>query len=171
MTRGSVPDFAHTRSSSQHYELIPQTTLSAAEASLRDEIAPSVATLLDRADRQVERLERRVETLKARTDLQQGRLTTDASSGAPASSAGGGGVGKTKKAGATAAQKGAGAGAAAAHRGGGRPLDAGARLRAKMLRQRREALQYSVERMELEALHKERELRKRLDKADAQAAL
>ena len=52
----------------------------------------------------------------------------------------------------------------------GRMLGDEARLRAKAVRQRREALQYSVERMELEAQQKERELRKRLDKAAAAAA-
>lgn len=44
-------------------------------------------------------------------------------------------------------------------------LDSAARLRARVLKQRREALQYSIERLELEVLQKERELRKRLDAA------
>lgn len=47
----------------------------------------------------------------------------------------------------------------------GRPLGAGATLRAKVVRQRKEALKYSVERLELEVLQKERELRMRLDQA------
>ena len=38
-------------------------------------------------------------------------------------------------------------------------------LKAKVVRQRKEALKYSVERLELEVLQKERELRLRLDKA------
>ena len=48
---------------------------------------------------------------------------------------------------------------------GRRVLDGEAALRAKVVRQRKEALQYSVERLELEVLQKERELRMRLDQA------
>jgi DASH complex subunit SPC19 len=47
--------------------------------------------------------------------------------------------------------------------GKGRTLDGGAALRAKVVRQRKEALKYSVERLELEVLQKERELRMRLE--------
>lgn len=47
--------------------------------------------------------------------------------------------------------------------GKGRPLDGGAALRAKVVRQRKEALKYSVERLELEVVQKERELRMRLE--------
>lgn len=36
-------------------------------------------------------------------------------------------------------------------------------MRARVVRQRREALKYGVERLELEVLQKERELRKRLE--------
>ncbi|SPO00000.1 related to mitotic spindle biogenesis protein Spc19 [Cephalotrichum gorgonifer] len=120
----------------RHYELIPQPTLAAAETSLRTEIAPHISLLLDRADAHLERQERRIETLRARAELQQGRLGGDH---LPASSRG----------------------AAAAP--GGRRLNAEERLRARMVRQRREALKYGVERLELEVLQKERELRKTLD--------
>ncbi|AEO64848.1 uncharacterized protein THITE_120187 [Thermothielavioides terrestris NRRL 8126] len=121
----------------RHYELIPQPTLAAAEASLRDEIGPFVALLLDRADRHLERQARRIETLKARAELNAGRL-----SHYPPSSSGGGGR---------------------AGSGSGKPLDGGAALRAKVVRQRKEALKYSVERLELEVQQKERELRLRLE--------
>lgn len=46
-----------------------------------------------------------------------------------------------------------------------RQLAGEAALRGKVARQRKEALKYSVERLELEVLQKERELRVRLDKA------
>jgi DASH complex subunit SPC19 len=126
-------------SSTQHYELIPQSTLATAESSLRDEIGPCIALLLDRADRQVQRQERRVETLKARSELQQGRLSRDGrgEESAPTRR-------KTPE---------------------GRALSGEAKLRARAVRQRKEALKYTVERLELEVLQKERELRKRLDKA------
>ncbi|KFA64763.1 hypothetical protein S40285_01361 [Stachybotrys chlorohalonatus IBT 40285] len=116
----------------RHYELIPQPTLAAAEASLRDEIGPYVALLLSRADAQIERQERRIETLKARAELQHGRLARPDDGHAPA----------PRK---------------------GRQLTGEDKLRARAVRQRKEALRYGVERLELEVLQKERELRKRLD--------
>jgi hypothetical protein len=45
----------------------------------------------------------------------------------------------------------------------GRALSGEDKLRARAVRQRKEALRYGVERLELEVLQKERELRKRLD--------
>ncbi|KAL2148275.1 hypothetical protein VTH82DRAFT_2423 [Thermothelomyces myriococcoides] len=135
----------------RHYELIPQTTLAAAEASLRDEIGPFIALLLDRAEKHLERQARRIETLKARAELNAGRLSRypSSSSASAASAAARGGElekGKGKKGMAK-----------------GKPLDGGAALRAKVVRQRKEALKYGVERLELEVLQKERELRMRLD--------
>jgi DASH complex subunit SPC19 len=121
----------------QHYELIPQPTLAAAEASLRDEIGPYIALLLSRADAQTERQERRIETLKARSELNQGRLANDDSADGSSS---------RKKA-----------------RTGSRALSGEDKLRARAVKQRKEALRYGVERLELEVLQKERELRKRLD--------
>ncbi|EGR45384.1 uncharacterized protein TRIREDRAFT_81343 [Trichoderma reesei QM6a] len=119
----------------RHYELIPQPTLAAAEASLRDEIGPYIAFLLSRADAQVERQERRIETLKARAELQQGRLarSDDLMRGVPKTS------------------------------NKSRQLRGEDKLRARIVRQRKEALRYGIERLELEVLQKERELRKRLD--------
>ncbi|KAK1962816.1 hypothetical protein LZ32DRAFT_579570 [Colletotrichum eremochloae] len=133
----------------RHFELIPQPTLAAAEASLRDEIGPQIALLLDRAEAQIARRERRIETLQARCELLQGRLAQPEGDGEY-----GGGAGKKGK------SKGLGRGA-----GSKRPLGGESALRARAVRQRREGLEYSVERLELEVLTKERELRKRLDKA------
>ncbi|GAB0143735.1 Unknown protein [Epichloe bromicola] len=116
----------------RHYELIPQTTLAAAEASLRDEIGPFIALLLSRADAQIERQGRRIETLKARAELQQGRLARPDEAERASSSR-------------------------------SRKLIGEEKLRARIVRQRKEALRYGVERLELEVLQKARELRKRLD--------
>ncbi|KAG6111234.1 hypothetical protein E4U13_004924 [Claviceps humidiphila] len=118
----------------RHYELIPQTTLGAAEASLRDEIGPYIALLLSRADAQVERQARRIETLKARAELQQGRLARPD---------------EAEKASASSVRS--------------RRLAGEDKLRARIVRQRKEALRYGLERLELEVLQKERELRRRLD--------
>lgn len=46
---------------------------------------------------------------------------------------------------------------------GGKRLNGEAALRAKVVRQRKEALKYSVERLEMEVAQKERELRMRLE--------
>ncbi|GAO15045.1 hypothetical protein UVI_02048920 [Ustilaginoidea virens] len=116
----------------KHYELIPQTTLAAAEASLRDEIGPYIALLLSRAEAQVGKQDRRIETLKARAELQQGRLSRP---------------GEADRSAAPTARK----------------LVGEDKLRARIVRQRKEALRYGVERLELEVLQKERELRRRLD--------
>lgn len=118
----------------QHYELIPQPRLQAAEASLRDEISPFIDLLLIRAERQLERQERKIETFKARYELNAGRL----------SSAAGKDVAPAQK----SAKK----------------LDGEAALRAKVVRQRKEALRYSVERLEMEVAQKERALRGRLER-------
>ncbi|KYK60944.1 mitotic spindle biogenesis protein Spc19 [Drechmeria coniospora] len=120
----------------RHYELVSHTTLAAAEASLRDEISPYISLLLSRADAQTERQERRIETLKARAGLQQGRLARPAGQEAARS---------------------------AAQKLKARKLHGEDKLRAKAVRQRRDALRYGVERLELEVLQKERELRKRLE--------
>ncbi|KAF4780245.1 hypothetical protein HER10_EVM0010464 [Colletotrichum scovillei] len=144
-----LPRLASVLRPTRHFELIPQPTLAAAEASLRDEIGPQIAKLLDRADAQIARRERRIETLQARCELLQGRLA------APSEEDGYGGK-KTK---------GRGGAVGASGSGGKRGLNGESALRARAVRQRREGLEYSVERLELEVLTKERELRKRLDKA------
>ncbi|KAL0466470.1 DASH complex subunit Spc19 [Neurospora intermedia] len=134
----------------RHYEVIPQPTLQAAEASLRDEIGPFIELLLERVDKELERKGRRVETLKARCELNGGRLSNY--NREQKSGAGGGGI--QKKSGGT---KEAGSGS------GGKKLNGEAGLRAKVVRQRKEALKYSVERLEMEVAQKERELRMRLE--------
>ncbi|KAI0116653.1 DASH complex subunit Spc19 [Hypoxylon sp. NC0597] len=135
------PRLSHVLKSVRHYELIPQPTLVAAEASLRDEIGPAITTLLDRADAHIARVERRIEALKARSELQQGRLLHDSSPTPSTTSAG-----KRKL-------------------GGGSVSSERLAVEAKLKARQKEALQYSVERLELEVLQKERELRKRLDAA------
>lgn len=103
--------------------------------------------LLDRADRQIDGQARRIETLKARSDLNAGRLGRGAPS-PPLPS-----LSKPKPP------------AKGKAPGGRKTLDGGAGLRARAVRQRKEALKYSVERLELEVAQKERELRVRLQEA------
>jgi DASH complex subunit SPC19 len=121
---------------------------------LRDEIGPFVALLLDRADKQLDRQARRVETLKARADLNAGRLSSS----------------NTHHDAELQRQRpwlrpGTGSTRLPTNQVAGKVSDSEAALRARVVRQRREALKYSVERLELEVLQKERELRLRLDKA------
>lgn len=130
----------------QHYELIPQPTIAAAEASLRDEIGPYISLLLSRADAQVERQDRRIETLKARAELQQGRIARPS-------------VSQTSSQKMKNLQQKQQRGIS----GGSRQLRGEDKLRARVVRQRKEALAYGIERLELEVLQKERELRKRLE--------
>jgi DASH complex subunit SPC19 len=79
--------------------------------------------------------------LKAKSGLQQGRLSEDHHRKATTSSA--------------ASRKGTAS--------SGRVLDGEAKLRAKAIRQKKEGLKYGVERLELEVLQKERQLRKTLE--------
>ncbi|KOS21247.1 DASH complex subunit SPC19 [Escovopsis weberi] len=139
----------------RHYELIPQPTLAAAEASLRDEIGPCIVLLLARADSQAERQERRIETLKARAALQQGRLARPDDSDNSNN--------KSNKSNKSKSTSNRSLAAGAGGRASGRMLRGEERLRARIVRQRKEALRYGIERLELEVLQKERELRKRLE--------
>lgn len=108
--------------------------------------------LLDRADRQIDRQARRIETLKARSDLNAGRLGRGTASPPPPPSSSSSLKSRAPPKGKAAA-------------GGRKTLDGGAGLRARAVRQRKEALKYSVERLELEVAQKERELRVRLQDA------
>ncbi|KAI1098675.1 DASH complex subunit Spc19 [Jackrogersella minutella] len=148
------PRLVNVLKSVRHYELIPQPTLVAAEASLRDEIGPAITTLLDRADAHVSRVERRVDALKARAELQQGRLLSTTATTAASTAA-------------ASAPAPAAASSNASKRKMARMSVGGDRLavEGKLKARQKEALQYSVERLELEVLQKERELRKRLDAA------
>ncbi|RDA84841.1 hypothetical protein CP532_2099 [Ophiocordyceps camponoti-leonardi (nom. inval.)] len=132
----------------RHYELVSQPTLAAAEASLRDEIGPYVALLLSRADAQIERQDRRIETLKARHDLQQGRLVRPAAAAADEEDVAAAHQHRHHQPNSSQSRK---------------LLAPEDRLRARALRQRKEALRYGVERLELEILQKQRELKRRLD--------
>ncbi|CRK47548.1 hypothetical protein BN1723_007605, partial [Verticillium longisporum] len=139
-----LPRLSTALRTTRHYELIPHPSLAAAEASLRDEIGPHIAHLLDRAETQVDRAERRVETLKARSELLAGRMAADDRSG----SGGNSGSIRARTAGAR-----------------GKGLAGERALKARAVRTRKEGLKYSVERLELQVSQKERELRKRLEEA------
>ena len=123
----------------QHFELLPEPTLQEAQQSLLDEITPAIGQLLSTAESYVGQLGRKEESLKARYELLEGRLSHDKRNS---------NLGGNK----TAAKRGA-------IRPGSGWTDA-KMLELKRLRQKKERLQYAVERLELQSKQRERELRK-----------
>ena len=143
-----LPRLAAVLSSVRHYELLPQPTLAAAEASLQSDIGPAVASLLDRAAHQLARQARRIDTLQAKAALQAGRLEGDRPTPDVKKEASMSKMSKMGKMGKIAKSK----------------VDP---LKARMVRQRREQLKYSVARLEREVAQKEREMRQRMRQSTA----
>lgn len=111
----------------QHFELLPTSTLSAAQASLVASITPEISSLLSRVESHLDRLERREQALIARCDLLEGRLSHgDVEGGTDKNDAGEG---------------------------------AREALRLKQMRGKKERLVYAVERLQMQAQQKERQLR------------
>ena len=123
----------------QHFELLPEPTLREAQKTLVDEITPAIGQLLSTAESCVDQLARKEEGLQARCELLEGRL----SHGRRNSSLSGG---KSRTESSAWGQQGA-------------QTDAKL-LEMKRLRQKKERLQYAVERLELQSKQRERELRK-----------
>ncbi len=138
-----LPRLRKVLTTQQHFELLPEPTLRAAQQSILDEITPAITGLLGTAEAQVAQLGRREESLRARSELLEGRLESDrrrrnsSLGGTPASTRGMQSLGGGRKAG----------------------NDTRA-LELKRLRQKKERLQYAVGRLELEGKQRERELRK-----------
>ncbi|KAI9888910.1 MAG: hypothetical protein M1814_006142 [Vezdaea aestivalis] len=134
------PRLAKVLTTTRHFELVPESRLQAAQSHLHAEIAPEVASLLAKVETYLERLERREGALRARAELLEGRLE-----------AGGG---------ETPNEKGYGkksSGSAARRKVGKEgPRD----LKMHMLVQKRERLKFAVERLQLQAGQRERQLRK-----------
>ncbi len=125
----------------QHFELLPEPTLREAQQSLVDEIVPAINQLLSSAEHYIGQLGRKEENLKARTELLEGRLNSNrrrtSSFGSNARP-----VRSTKSAQSAA------------------PLSDARLLEMKRLQQKKERLQYAIERLELQSKQRERELRK-----------
>ncbi|KAI5303642.1 hypothetical protein KEM56_007337 [Ascosphaera pollenicola] len=117
-----------------HFELLPEPTLHDAQKAIMDEIAPSIAHLLNITANHIEKMARREETLRAKSKLQQGRLSDDTEptyrQRQPV---------KLQKAPAA---------------------DPAKVAELRRLQQKRERLQYTVERLELQKKQKERQYRK-----------
>ena len=140
-----VSDFPRLRrvlGSTTHFELLPEPTLRAAQQALHDEIGPSITQLINVAGQYIEKLGRREESLRARSELIEGRLS---GGGRRSRGSSFGQLGNARP----TTKKGAG------------DADNAARIAdMKKLRQRKERLQYAVDRLELQWKQRERELRK-----------
>lgn len=131
----------HRLTSNQHFELTPQPTIHAAQASLASELRPAITTLLSRSEAYIAKLERKQQGLIARSELLEGRLG-ERVSGVAAKNAG----------------KGKGF-AARASRDGKDGKEQERRLRLRQLRQKKERLGYAVERLTLQSQQRQRQLR------------
>lgn len=124
----------NTNDGNKHFELLPEPTVREAQKALGDEITPSIAHLLSLASNHIDKLARREEALKAKCELQEGRLSHEERP--PSASS------YYKKRRATLGE------------GGGKAAEV------RKLTQKKERLQYTVERLELQSRQRERELRK-----------
>jgi DASH complex subunit SPC19 len=131
----------------QHFELISEPSLLSAQTALLSEIQPEVSSLLTRVSTYLDKLERREQSLIAKYELQQGRLdsTTPVSASRPGSR---GRAKSFSKVGAGGASSGAG------------NLSGLEVMKMKQLRQKKERLNFAIERLQLQAGQRERQLRK-----------
>lgn len=125
----------------KHFELLPESTIHAAQSELLDVITPEISRLLNRVETHLERLAVREGALIAKAELQAGRLSSS-------------------EGGRTGSRNGSRAGG---RRPGPTPSGSGAdereALRMKQLRSKKERLSYAVERLTLQAQQRERQLR------------
>lgn len=136
-----VSDFPRLRKvlqTQQHFELIPETTLKTAQQSLAEEVSPAVEQLLSTAESYVNQLARKEQSLKAQHELLEGRLASQRSS--------------------TAGQAARYRSSSFANRSNA-PSDPRSQ-QMKRLQQKKDQLQFAIERLELQGKQKERELRK-----------
>ena len=124
----------------RHFELVPEPTLRETQQSLVDEIAPAISQLVSTAENYVDQLARKEESLKARSELLEGRLQYG-----------------RKPSVSSEAQN---VRNASTNQAGSAPLSDSRALEMKRLQQKKERLQYTIDRLELQSKQKERELRK-----------
>ncbi len=129
-------------STQQHFELLPEPSLRAAQQSILDEITPAITQLLGTAEAHITQLARREESLRARSELLEGRLESD------------------RRRRDSDAREEAKPTRDRVGQGAGRDGNDVKALELKRLRQKKERLQYAVGRLELESRQRQRELRK-----------
>ena len=72
-----LPRLSKVLTTQQHFELLPEPTLRAAQKSILDEITPAITGLLGTAEAHITQLGRQEESLRARSELLEGRLESD----------------------------------------------------------------------------------------------
>lgn len=129
-----VSDFPRLRKvlqTQRHFELLPETNLKAAQQSLAEEVSPAIEQLLSTAESYINQLGRKEQSLKARYELLEGRLE----------------AGQRKEARVSNFNM--------------RVQSAGPQaLQAKKMQQKKDQLEFAIERLELQLKQKERDLRK-----------
>ncbi|KAL8680602.1 MAG: hypothetical protein Q9224_003793 [Gallowayella concinna] len=131
------PRLAKVLQTTKHFELLPSSALSAAQSQLLSSLIPEFNSLLSRVETHLDRLERREQALIARCELLDGRLSTSAEDG-------------------EAIRRDAGRGSRSLAGEGDGSREA---LKSKQLKAKKERLNYTVERLALQAQQKERQLR------------
>lgn len=120
----------------RHFELTSEPTLFAAQTELAEEIGPEVQHLLRRVEQHLSKMERREKSLIAKSELQEGRLQQKPTRYPDQRST---------------------------SRSSARMSVANAELvkaeKLKMLKSKKERLEHTLERLSLQASHKERQLR------------
>ncbi|KAL9054934.1 MAG: hypothetical protein Q9162_003875 [Coniocarpon cinnabarinum] len=136
-----LPRLSQVLQQTRHFELTPSSALASAQEDVLSELVPEVERLLERVERVIERREGREEWLRARWALGEGRLGRDSG---PETS-----VAKPNRKKSVKDPK------------------PGNEAKAARLRQKKERLSYSVERLTLQAQQRERQLRMSIAKQEA----
>lgn len=136
------PRLSKVLQTTRHFELLPESSLQAAQRSLLDSLTPEINSLLSRCESHLDRLERREQALIARCELLEGRLSSS------------GGDGRRSRSASLSGGKARASGAADGGEGAEREM-----LKLKQMRAKKERLQYAVERLELQAKQRQRQLR------------
>jgi DASH complex subunit SPC19 len=123
---------------SKHFELVSESDLQSAQATLLSEIQPEVSNLLSRVSAYLDKLERREQSLIAKCELQEGRLgQTSSSMTRPVRLKSTASIGE-----------------------GPTPLTGLEAMKMQQLRQKKERLSFAIDRLQLQAQQRERQLRK-----------
>ncbi|KAF2488932.1 DASH complex, subunit Spc19 [Lophium mytilinum] len=137
------PRLSKVLQTTRHFELIAEPDLHTAQSALLSEIRPEVESLLQRVDNHLSKLERREDSLQKKSQLNEGRLE-----GFRPSS-------RTSHVRKKSFRAGGRDGAV----GGKEGMTALEELKYKQLKQKKERLSYAVDRLELQAKQRARQLR------------
>ena len=138
------PRLSHVLQNQRHFELLPESEVLDAQRDLKEEVGPQREELLNRANKALAQLERVEYSLRKKKELQDVRLQQRPAAGSSAAAAGGG---SSSSFGRSAYTNYDDIGSPA---GDGENDEKTERLRA--LRRKKEKLQYSLNRLQMEAV-------------------